>query len=427
MKTTTTILLTITWAVSVAQITGPTLPKFQQFKVIDPNPLHQNQAHPGTAPIPTVPQYPTLPTIGAPGKSQDQIDLIRSIVRKSGESDEKRKQQFPPLQTFGYRKHFETAFRSIDRQLQGDDQLSLKKAVFYTENAYNLGRMSYSKYDLEIKKAVNIIRSQLTANPSNSEIINAIRKYMTDTIITEVNGKKITNLPLTYDFDDPFGYRDANKVFVTKLVKERKGQCKSLPLFFLILAQELGGNAYLSFAPSHTFIKARRDNGTLYNIETTSGGVTSDAWMMTSGFIHAQAVRSGIYLDTLNFKQVIAHCLVDLATYYRWSFSQNDYQMGYDDFNLKCINRALEFVENDLLAILEKSNYYSALLNVTIVRKGLRSDAQVENDPDTREILIQRNKIYKLTDDLGYKYMPVEQYKKWLRGLNERAKREEQR
>ena len=63
---------------------------------------------------------------------------------------------------------------------------------------------------------------------------------------------------------------------------------------------ELGEKCWLALAPNHMYIKAKTQHIGWYNIELTTGDFPTDAWLMASGYIHLDAVRNGIYTDTLS-------------------------------------------------------------------------------------------------------------------------------
>jgi len=69
----------------------------------------------------------------------------------------------------------------------------------------------------------------------------------------------------------------------------------------------------LSFAPQPSFVKYPNAEGQVTNYEATSNCQISDQWYQDNMFISKQAIKSGIYLDTFNQKQVLADCILDLA------------------------------------------------------------------------------------------------------------------
>jgi hypothetical protein len=104
-----------------------------------------------------------------------------------------------------------------------------------------------------------------------------------------------------------------------------KGQCHSMPLLYLAIAEQLGAKAYLSLAPEHSFIQYFNNDNDRINFETTNGNMVSQSFMLRSGFINASALKNKTYLDTLSQRQLYAQCLADLLISY-------EREHGHDDF-----------------------------------------------------------------------------------------------
>lgn len=80
------------------------------------------------------------------------------------------------------------------------------------------------------------------------------------------------NRPFVYDHDDPYGQTLRNKLLATYL-DTRRGNCVSMPILQLIVAERLGLNVSLSTAPLHVFMRyTNPTNGRSIAIESTSGG-----------------------------------------------------------------------------------------------------------------------------------------------------------
>jgi len=69
--------------------------------------------------------------------------------------------------------------------------------------------------------------------------------------------------------DDYKSEKHFDSHFVTKLMRSGIGQCYSMPLYYLILAEKIGAKAYWSFSPKHSFVKIQDKNGVWYNLELT--------------------------------------------------------------------------------------------------------------------------------------------------------------
>ena len=153
------------------------------------------------------------------------------------------------------------AFNKIKEILE-NAPLNLKQAVFEVEHAFN-NTFTFDDFNNRIEELLYIVKF-LNNEPLNNTAVNlSIIKAMSQTHTVPVPGKETTHtsFPFTYDFNDPYGDRDQNNMFVSKLLFTNKGQCHSMPLLYLILAEELGAEAYLSFSPNHSFIKFKDERG----------------------------------------------------------------------------------------------------------------------------------------------------------------------
>lgn len=112
--------------------------------------------------------------------------------------------------------------------------------------------------------------------------------------------------PFAYDLADPYGQNLRSKLISTYLTT-RLGNCVSMPILFLILADRLGVNVALSTAPLHVFLKFTDAVGNVTNLEATSGALPArDQWYREKLPMTDQAVASGLYLQTLTRKEGVA-------------------------------------------------------------------------------------------------------------------------
>ena len=324
--------------------------------------------------------------------------------------------------------NFYNAFNEINSMLNGSQPLDLKRAVFLTENAFLDNRLNYNDFDGRIKSDVSLAKifmkqSKYSKNENLAKNL-AIFQFMVDTTSYYNYSAEGTayHLPYSYDFNDFFGRDDWTKMFVTKLLYSKSGQCHSLPLLYLIYTQEIGAEAYLTYSPSHTYIRIKDDNN-WFNLELTNGMITTDAAIMASGFIKTEAIKNQIYMDTISTKQTVATCLIDLAQgYYR--------KFGYDNFMLQCADTVLKYSPNSINAYMLKADYYT-LLNHHVGRQlpKVNSLEEVEimlvDYPKAKEIRDTRNELYETIDNLGYAEMPQDEYQKWLKSVSEQAYKQE--
>ena len=308
------------------------------------------------------------------------------------------------------------AFKTIKDMLEGNAPLDLKKAVFEVEHAFN-NTFTYEEYDRNIQETVKIIK-YLNGNNTNNVPLNlSIAKAMSDTVSMPIPGKETNsvNYPFTYDFEDYYGDKDYNNMFVSKLLVTHSGQCHSMPLLYLILAQEIGAQAYLSFSPNHSFIRFKDMRGKLYNYETTQGKIVSDEWVMGSGYITSSAVKNGIFLDTLNNKQVVAHCLNDLAMGFIKIFGMND-----TSFISKCADLSLQYYpEKNSTAYVLKSNMYLNQLILKMKQRGVKDHNEIMDDPEAKQLWEKHNYLHTMLANKGYRNIPRDLYDKWLGSAKE--------
>jgi len=309
------------------------------------------------------------------------------------------------------------AYNELNTMLLADTAISIKRAVFIVENASLKEKIPYDKYLRLIQNKVNHIKHILKKeklDPTNPDAIHyAIQKLFSDTLyIKQANGTIKTIKPLGYDFNDPFGEKDPAKQLVTKLLVTNKGQCHSMPLLYMILAEEFKVKSYVSYSPQHSFIKFQIKKGTWYNFETTNGRLTTDAFILGSGFIKSEALKSGIFNQPHNTKQVVANMFIDLANNYQEQF-------GYDDFQQKCVDKNVKYNSNFIYAKVVQSNYQTALTDLALAEENYPNPKNIPNHPIIALEVQKRNALYDELDNLGFTLMPKEAYQQWLKSLKE--------
>ncbi|MDR2037604.1 MAG: hypothetical protein LBQ60_06745 [Bacteroidales bacterium] len=227
---------------------------------------------------------------------------------------------------------------------------------------------------------------------------------MTDTIpIIVQDSIVLLHIPFHYNLDDFTGEKDWSNMFVIKLLETHKGNCHSLPILYKLICEEMGERAWLSFAPNHLYIKLRNEQSGWYNTELTTGHFPTDAWLMASGYVHIDAIRNGVYMDTLSQKQSIAMCLIDLAEGFQKKFG-NDFNPG---FVLNCCETALKYYPNYVNAL---------LLQAETLMKAYRKQPN-KNTPENKQLLTRLNGMYSRIHKLGYRKMPDKMYLEWLMSL----------
>lgn len=319
---------------------------------------------------------------------------------------------------------YEAAFDSINQMISGTRPMDLKKAVFLVENAYYQNKMKYTDFCKLINNKVfvlnQIIEKEKLSRTNNVALNYAIQQlYLKSVKYTDKNGVAKVHPKFQYDFEDYMGANDYSKQFVTKFLYSGKGQCHSMPLLYLILANEIGAKANLVFSPSHSYIAFPDNEDNFYNFECTSACFPSYSYIMSSGYVSKEAIKSGIYTLPVSLKETVANQLNDLATQQMFQFK------GIDDYQLKCAKRTLDVYPNDIMALMTMSNYQSAKTEAVSCYAGWPDKKDIPNIPELKQEFDDRNNLYDYVDNLGYAPMPDSGYSQWLNTLKlEKAKQE---
>jgi len=304
--------------------------------------------------------------------------------------------------------YFIKAFNEIESMLDGKDSINFKRAEFLVEWAYLEGKPNYENYCNKIDSIVQILKGFIA--------VNGLQEYKTAgnfalfEYFTKSNPLN-NNKPFRYDFEDFTGEKDFSKLFVSKVMRTHSGQCMSLPMYYKILSNELGSESFLALAPSHMYIKHLAENGKWVNIELTNGHFVTDAWIISSMDISAEAIKNRVYLDALTPKQDIAFLLTKLSIAYSRKY-------GYDSFTLKCSDTALKYFPHFLGALFIKFSTYKTFGLKYIEKFGKTPSTYIKNN-------YQRYKsTQELIETLGYREMNSENYEKWLISMEEEKKKQ---
>lgn len=320
----------------------------------------------------------------------------------------------PPQQEQAYttKDYYERALKELEEMLNGNQQLSFKRAVFVTENAYFKERLNYNVYCSIIQSKIEICKLWMNGKSFKeypyADSVNILKNAsiftaMTDTIFLIDNVE--FNTPLKYNFDDFLGNTYWSSQFVSTLLQTEVGNCHSLPFLYKILANELNAKTYLALAPNHIYLKNRSKQLGWYNTELTSGEFPTDAWVKASGYITIESIRSGIYMDTLSQQQSVGLCVYDLAKGY---VNQTD---NYTDgFVLKCCDLVLKHHPMNINALLFKAE---------TLRKKYESLFALHQTEQAQQTFQEMQGLYVKGIELGYREMPQEMYNVWINSIHE--------
>ncbi len=302
---------------------------------------------------------------------------------------------------------YSQAYLQCLEMLEGKRPLDFKRAVFIYENTYLKGTLNYIEFSNHFTKVAQDLKDFINKKGIASYKTSgqyAIFSYMFEP--SYLNNQQI----FKYDFNDFMGNKDWTNMFVSKVMKTKTGNCHGLPYYYKILSNELKAESFLAMAPNHMYIKHIDEKGKWVNIELTNGHLSSDAWMISSMGISAEAIKKGIYMDALSEKQSIALCLWDLAEGYQ---KEN----GYDDFVLKCCNTVIKYYPTCITAILSKRNciqFMGKKLQADAKKKGIKKDT-----PEMMATFKEFKALEKQIEQLGYREMPQDLYEDWIKSVKE--------
>lgn len=302
---------------------------------------------------------------------------------------------------------YENTFNSVDSMLTGTKPVNFQQAVYLTETAYFDNQLDKIAFDDAVRFNTSICKGIIASgniqypekDKEKATAQCAVFVYMTDSIPVATSNGTIIHSPFTYNFDDFAGRKDWSNMFVSTLMQTQKGNCHSMPYLYKMIMDQLGQPAYLSLAPNHIYIKVQNKRVGWYNIELTCGDFPTDAWLTASGYIHTDALRNGIYMDTISTKQSISLCLVDLAQGYQAKFGIQD-----GSFILKCCDTALAHFPKYINAMLLKAETLTDLYKQSN-----------KNSEQGKKLFAQMNETYTRIHELGYRKMPQGMYLNWLK------------
>jgi regulator of sirC expression with transglutaminase-like and TPR domain len=151
-----------------------------------------------------------------------------------------------------------------------------------------------------INRLVGAARQMAGPNPTEAYKLAAIRKAI------YVSGAWNYGRAFGYDQTDPLGKSSHNKLLST-YIRKRLGNCVSMPILFLIIADRMGLNVRLATAPLHIFVRYISSNGEEANLEATSGGhATRVEWYRQNLPMTDEAISKGAYMRTLSRRESVA-------------------------------------------------------------------------------------------------------------------------
>lgn len=269
---------------------------------------------------------------------------------------------------------FNLAYQEMADMLEGKKKLSIKWATYLAENAYLDGALDYERdFCQPIRKTSEYLYRMIE--------FNHLEKYKTAKQMVICNYfffpcSGNNQQRFEYDFSGEYPDDDWHYQLVSRTIKTHKGQCRSLPWLFMLIAEEMGAKAYIAHAPRHCLLMYK-DEDNLFPEEWVNVSLTSQQYPMTSWIksyhaIKDSAIKAGTYLTPLTAKQMVATQLNDLAIVYVNRFKR------YDKFTLKCAEMSLKHYQMHPNAIIVKGKSIDALLKNHLKQNGYRRDAYTD-------------------------------------------------
>ena len=236
-------------------------------------------------------------------------------------------------------------------------------SIDYATTKLTIDRLIDSSIDVEVEEEiinemVETIRASYPPGASAWVRFQALKKYLYEA------GSWNDGRKFQYDFDDPLGTKISNKL-LPNYIRNRKGNCITMPLLFVILGDKIGLDVTVSTAPLHLFVRFMDEDGQVYNLEATSGAnVTRTAWYREQLNISEQAVNSGIYMQSLSRKETVAAMITVLAEYY--------YQRGEYEKAALVSEMTLKYYPKYVNAMLRLGSAYYRLMQKKYISLYLR-------------------------------------------------------
>jgi len=212
--------------------------------------------------------------------------------------------------------------------------------------------------------------------------IARLGRYDPDSVIRALNTYYYRSWGVQYD-KSPTARATQGNYFINGILDTKRGQCMTIPLLYMAIAQRLGYPVYAVIAPEHNFVRFVDPSLKEQNIELSGGaGYSSDAEYAYNLNISPQAIESGAYLRTLTRRQYLGVLLQQNAIVFR--------TRGNIDRSILYFEKAYE--------IDPKNVYFSKNLSMLWHQKGDQATT-AEQAETCRQ---KSNRYYVIAEQLGW-------------------------
>lgn len=394
----------------------------------------QNYSNPVRTNIPSIP--PSFYTGNGSKVDQKNLEIIQEDFKRAAQEQEiKSKQEeqnrlqaieesvynLPSFSGTSGTQSYYDAYNQLASL--NTDNYSISEANFIVENAYYNNKQNFNQFKSGIQKTAKQLLQRIKERKQDTESNTDKNLMIFEYFSKDMKLGGVQHKAFKYDFEDYMGQKDHSKMFVSKLLKTGSGQCHSMPLLYLMLAEEMNTEAHLAYAPNHSYIKFMDGEGEWQNAELTNGIFTANSLILESGYIKSEALQNDIYMKGLSKKELLAQVYADLANGYIHKY-------GMDEFVGKILDKALEHSPNNIYANQLKSMYQQARLAYVAGQLGV---TDLENPEDLKKIrfypravaLLQETKAqFDNIDNLGFVMMPEGAYQQWLGNMKEESNKQ---
>ncbi len=245
----------------------------------------------------------------------------------------------------------------------------------------------------KFESMVSAIQKSLPTTASSGETLQAIRQYL--------YGKGPWNnfQPFQYDFNDPDG-KSMHLKLLSNYFLTRKGNCVSMPILMMLIADRLGLDVSLSYAPAHILMKfTEAESGKTFNVEATSGGGFSrDQWYQESMSVTDEEIRNGVYLKKLT-RMETAYALADLL-------GERYIDLKAYDKALDVFKRALIRNPNSVQFMLSIGGYYAKIYAAEFDKYERISEVPLKDRPRLYFLREQNQKYFQMAEARGWREKP---------------------
>ena len=320
--------------------------------------------------------------------------------------------------------NYQKAKKEIKDQLSGKKPLSLKNAYFFAEAAYGDTYLGYDEFSNLIEKNKNYILEWLSQNGfdlNDPEALHyGIQSFLSDTLSLKVpnpeknhGASSIVHFPFYYDYVDNEAIKDRRNYFVTKTMATGTGQCHTLPITYLIMAEALGVDANITFIPLHSTIRYKNNEGVTLNYETTVDKFLPDQVYLDMQPAMAKGMKNGIFMKDMTKQQLVSTILIDLGVSFILEHWFADAEIVDD-----CIRTAEsyfpqeEYINTSSLWIKKKT--LSNRFNAVVEEKGIQDLKEIERFPEVNAAYQNLKHFLERAKAIGLEDFPESEYIKLM-------------